>query len=934
MAVTTNPRYLTYNKAEVQEILGRMEHIDDVPTGDSDYPVKSSGVYKAINVFEDIFPDEHLENHLSFTQVVGQAPQYGTGEGGTDKYGPYTTQKEITFDIIASGYYGFALVGPNDKIADYTSSNNYSEAAAKEWIVPVGYYLLLSTSKSQHVKARASDIKIINGKVIECERIIDGVSTIAACDTLLTSVPVDGSFVLSTGDISYVSGWEYCAFDVSKIKAGTYIGIYGRSESSKCLGAWEDGDGNRTPIIMTAASMLSKGEKFLKQSDAVKLYVNSRTSDFNAIIVYNHPYQFADVVNEDDIYDWVAVTDMPIESETTTGYYIDSEGNEHEATSSYYYKTFDIKDYKYGSTIVFSGRTITDGVIGRFKFKNGAKLPILLPADSTVYKDQSISIPFDATEISLNSTVDADWQLTVSASVSGFKKTAKYASKELSTEVDEIGKTVDEIGSTMFTEEIKDYSIPGTPSEPDIYITVQGEDYEYENIGWHYKRYVLKPYYKGHKIVIDGKSAFNKVIGRWNYQDGTKEAIVMSAATTVYAGHEMDIPDNASSIDVMSPMSGENKAVAKNVLVKEENYVRKDGAVANYYNGKTIWWCGTSIPAGNANNNYPKMVGEILGADVINVAVPGSMCRANVRTGINEAVGSYKGAVFENISSAITMTNQEIEDFISDYDNIKGRLRDYGSPSSGIPESLDTTNLNRLRAASFENRLLPYLNGDYPMPDLFVIDHGHNDFKYTLHNGTTDIGVEPIRTNISKNQSEANTILEEDSYMTRNNYANLKSFFSGLSHVDNSNGTGDNNFINSDFDKLACSLNRNCYKGAVNFIVTLILTYNPQARILFISNYEHEHGDYTTYAPLITAQNDIAASWAFPLFEVYKYLGFSNHIIPGSKAFLAQHGYTFANDVDMFKIYCPDTVHPHSDQTKHANEVYAGVLAEFIKTCR
>ena len=40
------------------------------------------------------------------------------------------------------------------------------------------------------------------------------------------------------------------------------------------------------------------------------------------------------------------------------------------------------------------------------------------------------------------------------------------------------------------------------------------------------------------------------------------------------------------------------------------------------------------------------------------------------------------------------------------------------------------------------------------------------------------------------------------------------------------------------------------------------------------------------------------------------------------------------NDTNVFHIYCPDGVHPSSDSSKHALEIYAGIVTEFIKQHR
>jgi len=44
-----NPRYLSFSTDEVQRILAGVEHIDEVPTDESEYPVMSKGVKEEID---------------------------------------------------------------------------------------------------------------------------------------------------------------------------------------------------------------------------------------------------------------------------------------------------------------------------------------------------------------------------------------------------------------------------------------------------------------------------------------------------------------------------------------------------------------------------------------------------------------------------------------------------------------------------------------------------------------------------------------------------------------------------------------------------------------------------------------------------------------------------------------------------------------------
>ena len=324
---------------------------------------------------------------------------------------------------------------------------------------------------------------------------------------------------------------------------------------------------------------------------------------------------------------------------------------------------------------------------------------------------------------------------------------------------------------------------------------------------------------------------------------------------------------------------------------------------SSYWTGKTIWWCGTSIPAGG----YPQLVGEMLGATVINTATGGSMCRANVRT------GDYNGVNISNITSSLSMTLAEAEMFIDNYQEIRALDK-----NSKLPETLDESYKNRMRQGSFEVKLMPYLDGTKPMPDLWIIDHGHNDWKYRDSKGNIDIALEPVRANIDAGE------LAEDTYMTETidgvPYARLQSYMGSFANIDPAK-----------LDDFVCSLNRNCYYGSLNFITTLILVHNPRARFMMIGNYSNEKSGETSYAALIPAQKAWAADWCFAFCDVASCLGTSLHIIPGTNDY---DDMVFHYDTDVFHIYCPDGVHPSSDASQHALNIYAGIVSEFIKQHR
>lgn len=337
----------------------------------------------------------------------------------------------------------------------------------------------------------------------------------------------------------------------------------------------------------------------------------------------------------------------------------------------------------------------------------------------------------------------------------------------------------------------------------------------------------------------------------------------------------------------------------------EMNDETKSKLNQNKWYGKKIWWCGTSIPEGQdtaigSEGNgltYPGLVGKLLGATVINKSLGSSMCRANVRT------GNYVNALSHNLIFSLSQTAEEKQYLIDNWSTIRQVLND-----PNTYESLSSISSNVI-GASFESRLMPYLDGTYDMPDLFVFDHGHNDWKtfYTMPDGTTpDTELKPTTDNISGN------ILAEDTYMTANSNAKLISFFTEISAIPQSKR---NAFI--------ASVNRNCFIGAVNFLCTLILSKNPRARIVFIGNL-----DNWAKPQVQPAQDYLANSWEFPIIRMWEYTGFCDHYIPNTATFWSDTGTT---DLTMKQIYCKDGVHPHSDTTGDTIPMYAHIIANALK---
>ena len=132
------------------------------------------------------------------------------------------------------------------------------------------------------------------------------------------------------------------------------------------------------------------------------------------------------------------------------------------------------------------------------------------------------------------------------------------------------------------------------------------------------------------------------------------------------------------------------------------------------------------------------------------------------------------------------MTSEEVENFIMNYNDMKSL-----PGNTNWPAELTDLQLNRMRSGTFEEKLLPYLDGRKPMPDLWIIDHGHNDWKYRDSKGKIDIALQPTRENIDSGE------LAEDTYMTETiggvRYARLQKFLGSFDNINPAQFSGCSN---------------------------------------------------------------------------------------------------------------------------------------------
>lgn len=145
-----------------------------------------------------------------------------------------------------------------------------------------------------------------------------------------------------------------------------------------------------------------------------------------------------------------------------------------------------------------------------------------------------------------------------------------------------------------------------------------------------------------------------------------------------------------------------------------------------YWTNKKILWLGTSIPATpyEGGKTYPDIVGEQIGATIINNAISGSFVRKIFNPNkINE---SKKYRWVWDLLSVITTHD--------DINNLAENWSTYRKYFDNPPTIIDDTYKQRFKDCSYQTILDPYINN----VDLIVFDYGRNDL-YDMVSPTGDM---------------------------------------------------------------------------------------------------------------------------------------------------------------------------------------------------
>lgn len=301
--------------------------------------------------------------------------------------------------------------------------------------------------------------------------------------------------------------------------------------------------------------------------------------------------------------------------------------------------------------------------------------------------------------------------------------------------------------------------------------------------------------------------------------------------------------------------------IDKNITILENKYSK--------WKNKTLWICGTSITMGGGKGkSYIDRVGELLECNIINVATAGS----SICCKLKDSQNLYK------------LPN----DFRSAYLCFSGTLEEknyiYEQQNGGIYDGNNVT-LETISNMSYEKKLIPYLDGTYQQPDLFIIEHGANDLR-------------PMSNEV---------------YDASNPY-------------DMTN-----------------------YYGCMNFIIKLIYEKIKQPNIMLLGHYENQSekriipSGYDDYGARTIAsrkevskkQEIIANLWGIPFCKTWEKMGASQMKIKTKGKWVnglwVDNYYSTEREITMLEYLIPDGTHPHSDLSGHGNMKLAKIVANFIK---
>lgn len=400
-------------------------------------------------------------------------------------------------------------------------------------------------------------------------------------------------------------------------------------------------------------------------------------------------------------------------------------------------------------------------------------------------------------------------------------------------------------------------------------------------------------------INMDFDSSVSKVFGDIQlYHDSkehTAEAIFFPHVQTESATLVINVTINGTNKVLKCPVTLRNaqgflggkrykmtvkingNGIENSSVTEVRDWVEDNTSIKNLRDRK-ILWIGTSIPKGSGDNNYPRMVAEALGCQIVNNAQGAS--RASLtrspRWSTAEDFGKYYSEGY-----SLSATEEEIEE-------IYGSILLENKETLGLSEGGAYWWISEFKMRSFENVLIPYINGEKDSCDIVIIDHGFNDSQNIIMEGAEHPSADETKPL---------------------GLAWYQSIASGNEVYSDVNGLG-----------------KRSYLAAMSFLIEECRRVNPNIKIIIGNHFASRPFSYTWDFPeyggalcgdlTVKANQAVAAMWDLDIVDVYKYTGLDNA----------------EGDFTKFKAFCPDDyVHPHKDATGGSNQTIAYIYVKELK---
>lgn len=451
-------------------------------------------------------------------------------------------------------------------------------------------------------------------------------------------------------------------------------------------------------------------------------------------------------------------------------------------------------------------------------------------------------------------------------------------------------------------------------------------------------------------ITVNGTFVQRKDIATFIDNNGVLVGSV-SATVTGSTKKTISVPKKAKTVYISTTYQNLNSAVVFGKYEIDQSNLK----------GKKIVWLGTSIPAGGKNgievaDSYPVYIGKMLDATVYNEAVGSSCLHCKNKNRISERNPYGFVENFEGVSRCLTNTLDEMEWIIAHYN-------DTDVFTKNVPSTLSDEDKEFIRSCSYEKKINKYLT-ENNFPDLWIIDHGHNDtisdaqelqyepmeMPWEAKTGFYQKGV--LKTSAGKHLIEIDVdgfdmvylsgvfnvgydiydIFDADGKVKKFEYANITKTVEnleidcrGASRVAFSTETDK---LETVIIKAKSTENLYCYQGAFDFIVKKIKEFNQKAEIYMIGEYENQLRPAISNYQIKTSER-----WSFPLFKAWNMYGWSQKKIKctgyWSDGIWVEDG--IERETTFLNRWLPDTIHPHSDKSGEALWYMAKYISAWLK---